>query len=78
MEWRYRHIGHYLAGALAAWVGMDNPILAIGMILSFFGYEIYQGYRKKDMGYWDMLEFTVTLFVVAGILMVLEVTGCIA
>lgn len=65
LTWVYRHFGHYLAGGVAAWIGMDNPILALALVLSFFLYEIWQGYRKKDMGYWDMLEFVVTFFVVA-------------
>jgi len=64
LTWVYRHFGHYLAGGVAAWVGMDNPILASGLVLSFFLYEIWQGYRKKDMSYWDMLEFVVSFYVV--------------
>ena len=64
-KWRYRHWGHYLAGGITAWIGIDNPILALGLIIAFFGYEVWQGYRERDKGYWDMLEFVVTLFVVA-------------
>lgn len=71
--WVYRHFAHYLAGGVAAWIGMDNPILALALVLSFFGYEAWQGYRKKDMGYWDMLEFVVVFFIVATGLKIWEV-----
>lgn len=73
ITWVYRHFSHYLAGGIAAWIGMDNPILALGLIIAFFLYEIWQGYRKKDMGYWDMLEFVVVLYVVATGLKIWEV-----
>lgn len=63
---RYRHFGHWLAGGLAGWMLVDFPLAGVGLILAFFGYEIWQGYRIKDMSYWDMLEFTVTLFIFSG------------
>lgn len=65
MEWKFRHPAHYVAGGIAGWFLIDNPIGAIGLILIFYLYEIWQGYRKKDMSYWDMLEFAVSAYVVA-------------
>ncbi len=65
MKWKFRHPAHYVAGGITGWIGIDNPILALVLIIGFLSYEIWQAYRIKDDGYLDIVEFVVTMFIVA-------------
>lgn len=65
VKWKFRHPAHYLAGGITGWIGMDNPILALVLIIGFLGYEIWQAYRLEDKGYLDIIEFVVAMFIVA-------------
>lgn len=62
---RYRNAFHYIAGGIAGWFLITNPLASIGLMLAFMIYEIAQDWRKNDWSFHDILEFVVVFYVVA-------------
>ena len=54
---RYRHISHWLAGGVAGWFALSNPLVMLGIIVLFVAYQAIQEYNKKGDSQWDILEF---------------------
>jgi len=63
---KYRNFIHYIIGGISAWLATDNPVLSLGLILTFLVYEAMNDWRKEDWSYHDILEFMIGLFVVAA------------
>lgn len=71
---KYRNAFHYVAGGIAGWLALENPICGLGLILTFLVYEAMNDWRKVDWSYHDILEFMIALFVVVTGLKIWEVT----